>query len=62
MSGFNPMAAVDITAIENAMKMSQLDSLRGYAQDHYGVVKQYRDTDYVPISSACGYQGITIKC
>lgn len=38
------------------MKMASLDGLRGYAQNHYGEVQQYRTTDYVPKSSAGGYQ------
>jgi malate dehydrogenase (oxaloacetate-decarboxylating)(NADP+) len=38
--------------------MAQLDTLKGYSQDHFGVVKQYRTTDYVPKSSAGGYQVI----
>ena len=50
------MAAVDTTAIEAAMKVSSLDVLRGYSQDHYGVVHQYRETDYVPKNQAGGYQ------
>jgi malate dehydrogenase (oxaloacetate-decarboxylating)(NADP+) len=57
-SGFNPMASVDTTAIEAAMKISSLDVLRGYSQDHYGVVNQYRETDYVPKNQAGGYQVI----
>lgn len=55
-SAFNPMSTVDISAIEQRMKMASLDGLRGYAQDHYGEVKQYRTTDYVPKSAAGGYQ------
>ncbi|KAI8625145.1 NADP-dependent malic enzyme [Xylariaceae sp. FL1651] len=55
-SAFNPMSTVDIAAIEQRMKMAALDGLRGYAQDHYGEVKQYRSTDYVPKSAAGGYQ------
>ncbi|KAG7116257.1 NADP-dependent malic enzyme like protein [Verticillium longisporum] len=38
------------------MKAAALDQHRGYAQNHYGEVQQYRSTDYVPKSSACGYQ------
>jgi len=38
--------------------MSSLDVLRGYSQDHYGVVNQYRETDYVPKNQAGGYQVI----
>ncbi|KAI1342003.1 NADP-dependent malic enzyme [Xylariaceae sp. FL0016] len=55
-SAFNPMSSVDITAIEQQMKMAALDGLRGYAQDHYGEVKQYSNTEYVPKSAAAGYQ------
>ncbi|KAJ8127313.1 hypothetical protein O1611_g6323 [Lasiodiplodia mahajangana] len=55
-SAFNPMSTVDIASIEQRMKMASLDGLRGYAQDHYGEVKQYRTTDYVPKSAAGGYQ------
>ncbi|KAI0600453.1 NADP-dependent malic enzyme [Biscogniauxia sp. FL1348] len=55
-SAFNPLATVDIAAIEESMKMAALDGLRGYAQDHYGEVRQYRTTDYVPKSAAGGYQ------
>ncbi|KAI1449899.1 hypothetical protein F5Y02DRAFT_165297 [Annulohypoxylon stygium] len=55
-SALNPMSTVDIAAIEEQMKMAALDGLRGYAQNHYGEVQQYRSTDYVPQSSACGYQ------
>jgi malate dehydrogenase (oxaloacetate-decarboxylating)(NADP+) len=50
------MSTVDIASIEQRMKMAALDGLRGYAQDHYGEVKQYRSTDYVPKSAAGGYQ------
>ncbi|KAI0129944.1 malic enzyme [Xylariales sp. AK1849] len=56
LTQFNPMSSVDITAIEEQMKMATLDGLRGYSQNHYGEVQQYRNTDYVPKSSACGYQ------
>ncbi|KAI1635946.1 NADP-dependent malic enzyme [Biscogniauxia mediterranea] len=55
-SAFNPLSSVDISAIEESMKMAALDGLRGYAQDHYGEVRQYRTTDYVPKSAAGGYQ------
>ncbi|KAH8594831.1 hypothetical protein B0O99DRAFT_512971 [Bisporella sp. PMI_857] len=53
---FNPMASVDIDAIEAAMKATALDGLRGYSQDHYGTVRQYRETDYVSKNNAGGYQ------
>ncbi|KAI0119438.1 NADP-dependent malic enzyme [Daldinia grandis] len=55
-SALNPMSSVDISAIEEQMKMAALDGLRGYAQNHYGEVQQYRSTDYVPQSAAGGYQ------
>jgi malate dehydrogenase (oxaloacetate-decarboxylating)(NADP+) len=41
------------------MKMASLDQLRGYAQHHFGEVKQARDTDYVPEHNAAGYQVLT---
>lgn len=50
------MAAVDIEALDAQMKIAALDGLKGYAQDKYPVVKQYRTTDYVPKSAAGGYQ------
>ncbi|PQE08388.1 malic enzyme protein [Rutstroemia sp. NJR-2017a WRK4] len=52
----NPLSGIDIAAIEAAMKQSSLDHLRGYAQDHYGTIKQYSTTEYVPKSAAGGYQ------
>jgi hypothetical protein len=51
---FNPLAGVDIDAIEAQMKMSALDGLRGYAQDHYGVVRQENRTEYVGEERARG--------
>jgi hypothetical protein len=36
------------------MKMSALDGLRGYAQDHYGVVRQENRTEYVGEERARG--------
>jgi hypothetical protein len=56
MTDLNPMSTVDISVIEERMKMSQLDQLRGYAQNHYGEVHQYKSTEYVPQSQAAGYQ------
>lgn len=52
------MASVDTNAIEAAMKMSSLDVLKGYSQDSFGVINQYRETDYVPQHKAGGYQVI----
>ena len=56
ISQSNPMASVDITAIEERMKMAQLDQLRGYKQDTFGEVQQYRSTDYIAKHAAGGYQ------
>jgi len=50
------MAAVDIDAIEAQMKMAALDTLKGYSAEHYGIVKQYRETDYIAERNAGGYQ------
>lgn len=50
------MSAVDVDAIDAQMKAAALDTLKGYAQDKYAVVQQYRTTDYVPKSAAGGYQ------
>lgn len=56
MTDFNPLSSVDISAIDEQMKMAQLDQHRGYAQDHYGEVNQYRKTEYVHKSQAAGTQ------
>lgn len=50
------MQAVDIEAIDAAMKLAALDTLRGYSQEHYGTIKQYRTTDYISKGNAGGYQ------
>lgn len=50
------MAAVDVEQVEAAMKMAALDSFKGYAQNNYGTVHQYRSTDYVSKNNAGGYQ------
>ena len=42
MSAMNPMSSVDTTQIEAAMAMATLDTLKGYKQNHYPVVKQPR--------------------
>lgn len=55
-SGMNPMASVDIAAIEAQMRQTALDGLRGYATNTYGVVNQYRKTEYIPERMAGGYQ------
>lgn len=50
------MSAVDISAIQEAMKMSALDQHRGYAQDRFGEVKQDHPTEYLTEENAAGYQ------
>lgn len=52
------MASVDLSAIHAAMKMASLDQHRGYAQDHFGEVKQDHTTQYVDQDNAAGYQVI----
>lgn len=47
ISNLNPMSTVDTQALEEAMKAAQLDQLRGYRKDTYGVVKQSRENVYV---------------
>jgi hypothetical protein len=56
ISASNPMSSVDISTIEEAMKMANLDTLRGYSQNHYGQVQQYANTEYISQSQAAGYQ------
>lgn len=36
--------------------MANLDTLRGYAQNHYGQVQQYATTEYISQGQAAGYQ------
>ncbi|KAK3180963.1 hypothetical protein K4F52_007777 [Lecanicillium sp. MT-2017a] len=50
------MAAVDLSAIQETMKLSALDQHRGYAQDHYGEVQQDQATQYLSEGDAAGYQ------
>jgi len=49
------MSSVDISAIEEQMKMASLDQLRGYSQTSYGTVNQFSMTEYMPQSQATGY-------
>ncbi|KAH6611138.1 malic enzyme [Trichoderma cornu-damae] len=56
LTDFNPMSSVDVTAIEEAMKLASLDQHRGYAQDHYTEVKQDHETQYLQESEASAYQ------
>lgn len=52
------MSSVDISAIEESLKMAALDQHRGYSQGNPGEVKQFRTTEYVPENQAAGYQVI----
>ncbi|SPN97616.1 related to malate dehydrogenase (oxaloacetate-decarboxylating) (NADP+) [Cephalotrichum gorgonifer] len=56
MTDFNPMASVDLAAVEERMRVASLDQHRGYAQNHYAEVHQFRTTEYVPQSQAAAYQ------
>lgn len=56
ISASNPMSSVDIATIEESMKLAQLDTHRGYAQNHYGQVQQYAKTEYISHNQAAGYQ------
>ncbi|KAK0739815.1 hypothetical protein B0T21DRAFT_266732, partial [Apiosordaria backusii] len=56
ISAANPMSSVDIAAIEEAMRMANLDTLRGYQQKTYGEVKQFAETQYLSQNQALGYQ------
>ncbi|KAL2760666.1 hypothetical protein ACRALDRAFT_2095126 [Sodiomyces alcalophilus JCM 7366] len=38
------------------MRTASLDQHRGYTQNHYPEVQQYRPTETIPKSSACGHQ------
>lgn len=41
------MSAIDMKALEEAMRAQQLDQLRGYRTDTYGEVKQTSEPAYV---------------
>ncbi|KAJ9148433.1 NADP-dependent malic enzyme [Pleurostoma richardsiae] len=56
LSEFNPMASVDLATIEEAMRMATLDGLRGYKQNTFGEVKQFRTTEYMAKHQALGSQ------
>lgn len=56
ISAANPMSTVDIATIEEAMRMANLDTLRGYAQKNFGEVRQYAITEYISEKQALGYQ------
>ena len=50
------MSSVDLSKIEEQIKMAALDQHRGYVQDHYAEVKQERTPEYVVETNAAGYQ------
>lgn len=50
------MSSVDITSIQEAMKLASLDQLRGYRQNTFGEVRQFKNTEYVSKNMAAGYQ------
>ncbi|UPK94510.1 hypothetical protein LCI18_005445 [Fusarium solani-melongenae] len=52
----NPMSSVDLSKIEEQIKMTALDQHRGYVQDHYAEVQQDRPTQYIDETNAAGYQ------
>ncbi|CAM1508335.1 Fc.00g051830.m01.CDS01 [Cosmosporella sp. VM-42] len=56
MTDFNPMSSVDISTIEESMKMAALDQHRGYVQDHYNEVKQEKPSPNVAKEEAAGAQ------
>ncbi|KAM5342562.1 hypothetical protein ACJ41O_013528 [Fusarium nematophilum] len=56
ISDSNPMSSVDLSKIEQQIKMASLDQHRGYVQDHYAEIKQDRPTQYLDEATAAGYQ------
>ncbi|QUC19567.1 uncharacterized protein UV8b_03808 [Ustilaginoidea virens] len=52
----NPMSTVNVSAIEEAMKMAALDQHRGYVKDTCSAVQQSRKTQYISQTCAAGYQ------
>ncbi|KAL8418313.1 hypothetical protein RB594_001791 [Gaeumannomyces avenae] len=57
MSAMNPLSTVDLSAIEEGIRVASLDQLRGYSQNKFaGEVRQIRTTEYLPMSQAAGYQ------
>lgn len=55
-SASNPMSSVDLSTIEEALRMANLDTLRGYCQNNYGEVHQETNTEYIAQEDARGYQ------
>ncbi|RDW59893.1 hypothetical protein BP6252_12980 [Coleophoma cylindrospora] len=56
MTEQNPLSSIDIQTLEANMRAQSLDTLRGYATNHYGEVHQERPTEYVSKETATGYQ------
>ncbi|KAJ3518512.1 hypothetical protein NM208_g14489 [Fusarium decemcellulare] len=56
LSDSNPMSSVDLSKIEQQIKMTALDQHRGYVQDHYAEIQQDRTTQYIDEANAAGYQ------
>ncbi|KKA26807.1 hypothetical protein TD95_005380 [Thielaviopsis punctulata] len=52
----NPMSSINVSAIEQAMKMASLDQFKGYNQNTFAEIKQETTTAYIPESEAAGYQ------
>lgn len=50
------MSSVDLSKIEEQIKMTALDQHRGYVQDHYAEIQQDRPTQYIDETNAAGYQ------
>ncbi|GAO17281.1 hypothetical protein UVI_02063430 [Ustilaginoidea virens] len=50
------MSTVNVSAIEEAMKMAALDQHRGYVKDTCSAVQQSRKTQYISQTCAAGYQ------
>lgn len=59
ISAANPMSSVDIATIEEAMRMANLDTMRGYTQNTPGEVRQHATTEYLTQNQALGYQVLT---
>ncbi|KAM7196464.1 hypothetical protein V8F33_006181 [Rhypophila sp. PSN 637] len=56
ISAQNPMSSIDLATIEEAMRVANLDTLKGYSQKSYGEVQQYATTEYLTQNQALGYQ------
>lgn len=56
MTQLNPMSSVNVAELEDKMRTASLDQHRGYSQSHYPEVQQYRPTETIPKSAACGHQ------